>query len=643
MCTSSGEEIDGYEGDSITITCSHKWASSNTKYFCKDPCKTDMDILVDSNKKSSGRYQLSDPGTGVFTVEIARLNKTDAGKYWCGVDRGLGDTYNEVVLKVHDGKTLRLSVEPATRFYSTTGLSTTKHSLAYHGLNSCHICCSFLSHSILAKTVEKYAWRWIVALCINIHLTAVMCTSSGEEIDGYEGDSITITCSHKWAGSNRKYFCKDPCETDMDILVDSNKKSSGRYQLMDSGKGVFTVEIARLNKTDVGKYWCGVDRALGDTYSEVVLKVHDAQQISLPPNLRTCCPTTVSSPNNISASNVTLAAVSLSAPARSDQTNDAKTLDWQIYLIVSVCAFILISAVWILVFSALSRKGKSLPQSRYHYLRLRQLSRIMCLSHIVFIPVLLKRKRAMMCTSSGEEFNGYERDTVTITCSHKWASSNTKYFCKDPCETDMDILVDSNKKSSGRYQLSDPGTGVFTVEIARLNKTDAGKYWCGVDRALGDTYNEVILKVHDAPQTSPPPTTSTHCPTTVSSTENISTPNATFAPVSFMAPAATPQSNNSKTSAVWQIYLIVSVCVVLLTSVVGILAFSALRYKASSHPNLESQRGARKTECDVSHCDGNSVSQSCPPAPVDTAESDYENIFTATTRYPKSDGIYCNL
>ena len=86
----------------------HNWAGSNRKYFCRDPCKTNEDILIDSIKKSSGRYQLNDSGTGNFTVEIARLNKEDAGKYWCGVDRVLSDTYKEVILTVLDGKILTL-------------------------------------------------------------------------------------------------------------------------------------------------------------------------------------------------------------------------------------------------------------------------------------------------------------------------------------------------------------------------------------------------------------------------------------------------------------------------------------------------------------------------------------------------------
>ncbi|KAL7852090.1 hypothetical protein SRHO_G00178750 [Serrasalmus rhombeus] len=250
--------------------------------------------------------------------------------------------------------------------------------------------------------------------------------------------------------------------------------------------------------------------------------------------------------------------------------------------------------------------------------------------------------------TSGLEIHGYESSSVSITCSHSWAASNKKYFCKDPCKTNVDILLDSTKKSSGRYRLTDSGTGVFTVEIARLSKEDAGKYWCGVDRVLSDTYTEVILTVLDAPQTSPPPSSSTHLPTTVTSLGNISTSNATFAAVSVSAPAASDQPNDAKIPA-WQIYLIVIVCVLLLTSAIWIQVILGLYRKVCGHAILESfQCCSRRREFDVSEYDGNpfgkqsSVSQSRPPAIEDT-EPDYENVCAATTKFSADQIIYSNL
>lgn len=97
--------------------------------------------------------------------------------------------------------------------------------------------------------------------------------------------------------------------------------------------------------------------------------------------------------------------------------------------------------------------------------------------------------------TSGIKLNGYERHSVTIECSHVWAKGNRKYFCKDPCKEDKDVVVDSAQRPPPvRYQLKDQGN-VFTVTITDLKTTDSGKYWCAVDRALADSYTEVILSV----------------------------------------------------------------------------------------------------------------------------------------------------
>lgn len=86
--------------------CLHTFAWSNSKYFCKDPCKTPGDVLVrvqSGQKAESGRISLADWGNGVFVVNITRLQLSDSGLYWCGVDRTAGDTFIRVYLTVNKG------------------------------------------------------------------------------------------------------------------------------------------------------------------------------------------------------------------------------------------------------------------------------------------------------------------------------------------------------------------------------------------------------------------------------------------------------------------------------------------------------------------------------------------------------------
>ncbi|XP_035038885.2 CMRF35-like molecule 2 isoform X1 [Hippoglossus stenolepis] len=95
--------VEGELGGDVTIQCSHAYASDNIKYFCKDPCE-DEDVLIRSSQISRGRYSIKDEGS-TFNVTISRLTEGDAGKYWCGIERAVKDTYKEVVLTVVKGKT----------------------------------------------------------------------------------------------------------------------------------------------------------------------------------------------------------------------------------------------------------------------------------------------------------------------------------------------------------------------------------------------------------------------------------------------------------------------------------------------------------------------------------------------------------
>uniref|UniRef100_A0A4W4GX19 Immunoglobulin domain-containing protein n=1 Tax=Electrophorus electricus TaxID=8005 RepID=A0A4W4GX19_ELEEL len=96
--------VTGQVGGFVMISCSHRMADDNKKYFCRKPCKTDKDILIKSDQSSTTKYKLKDLGDGRFTVNITELQKTDSGTYWCGVERWFKDTYIEVLLTVTEGK-----------------------------------------------------------------------------------------------------------------------------------------------------------------------------------------------------------------------------------------------------------------------------------------------------------------------------------------------------------------------------------------------------------------------------------------------------------------------------------------------------------------------------------------------------------
>ncbi|XP_044206446.1 uncharacterized protein LOC122981768 isoform X1 [Thunnus albacares] len=79
-----------------------------------------------------------------------------------------------------------------------------------------------------------------------------------------EGGNITRGCSNTVYGS-RKFFCKDECKKEEDILVETeeNRAQNGRYSIEYREGSVFglSVTITQLKKSDTGRYRCGYGRA----------------------------------------------------------------------------------------------------------------------------------------------------------------------------------------------------------------------------------------------------------------------------------------------------------------------------------------------------------------------------------------------
>ncbi|XP_065817543.1 polymeric immunoglobulin receptor [Labrus bergylta] len=110
---------------------------------------------------------------------------------------------------------------------------------------------------------------------------------------------------------------------------------------------------------------------------------------------------------------------------------------------------------------------------------------------ISFIAILLLGALWETAAMSVTEVSGKK---ITIICSHTYATSNVKYFCKGACN-DADILITSRTTDhSNKYSLKDEGN-TFSVTISDLTVADSGTYWCGIERVGVDTYNQVVLTV----------------------------------------------------------------------------------------------------------------------------------------------------
>ncbi|XP_038577616.1 polymeric immunoglobulin receptor-like isoform X2 [Micropterus salmoides] len=102
---------------------------------------------------------------------------------------------------------------------------------------------------------------------------------------GAEGETGTINCNVSPSGS-RKFFCKNECKAE-DILVktDDVRAQSGRYSIEyrdgSSGRGIVSVTITNLTKSDSGRYRCGLGgTSVPESFSDFEVRVSDATGIS---------------------------------------------------------------------------------------------------------------------------------------------------------------------------------------------------------------------------------------------------------------------------------------------------------------------------------------------------------------------------
>ncbi|XP_043101043.1 natural cytotoxicity triggering receptor 2-like [Puntigrus tetrazona] len=416
--------------------------------------------------------------------------------------------------------------------------------------------------------------KFLYVLGLFICLSAELGISATDKVDlhGYSGKGVTITCSHSWAATNIKYFCRHPCK-DEDVLVKSDQSPEGRYTLKDHGDGTFTVNITDLQETDSGVYWCGVKRFGSDTFKKVNLIVSKASDTnrSTPtpkPAVSSQSFTTNGSFSTSSASGGITTPTSTgfkvpvvsSKPALRDSSAQASLSGPLMTAAISLTVMtIILGAVlclWnkqkknlrssnvdaenqgttnpteivgeydeipqtqqctethpsITIYSTVNKsKASNQIQEPPLYSTLLMTSKCQTGWTVDRIPMKMKTLHMLwnwiflsgfrISATDQADLHGYSGKGITITCSHSWASTNIKYFCRDPCK-DEDVLVKSDQSPKGRYTLKDHGDGTFTVNIIDLQETDSGVYWCGVERAGCDTFNKINLIVSKDPNES---------------------------------------------------------------------------------------------------------------------------------------------
>ncbi|XP_042265578.1 uncharacterized protein LOC121896023 [Thunnus maccoyii] len=574
----------GAEGGSGSLICSLT-SSGSTKFFCKGECKEE-DILIktDDVTAQSGRYSIryedGSSGRRTVTVTITQLTKSDSGRYRFGLGgSSVPDDYCDFELIVTDAATL--------------------------GQNT-----SFSR----AETV---------------------------------GGSVTHGCLNTVYGS-RKFFCKNEYKKEEDILVETeeNRAQNGRYSIEYREGSVFGlyVTITQLKKSDTGWYRCGYGRASSpDSSYTFSIFVVDVPSASTPRTTQSL----ISSSGSFTPSS--------SFPETTEQFTALQ--DGNTGLVNAIDLFAgaeggsgslschLTSSGSTKFFCKGECKEEDIliktdgvtAQSGRYSIRYEDGSsgrRIVT----VYITQLTKsdsgRYRYGLGGSSVPDsycdFDLIVTDAATLDDNTRFIRAGTvggnttkgcsntvygsrKFFCKDECKKEEDILVETeeNRAQNGRYSIEYTQGSAFGlyVTITQLKKSDTGRYRCGYGRASSpDSSNTFSIIVVDAPITSKPNWTLRPFPTSVPSA---STPTTTQSLISSSA-----ISEVSRPCDFWPLVVCVPVIVVLLAVV--LLLLYKLKKRRNSGLNTRGTSDSRNMELSVSH-------KNCPPVSM-YEDNIYQNL-----------------
>ncbi|XP_042265586.1 uncharacterized protein LOC121896026 isoform X1 [Thunnus maccoyii] len=205
-----------------------------------------------------------------------------------------------------------------------------------------------------------------------------------------------------------------------------------------------------------------------------------------------------------------------------------------------------------------------------------------------------------------------------------------KFFCKDKCKKEEDILVETeeNRAQNGRYSIEyrEGSTYGLSVTITQLKKSDTGWYRCGYGRASSpDSSYMFPIFVVDAPTTSKPNRTLRPFPTSVPSASTPTTTQSLISSSGSFTPSSSFPETTEQFTAVSEVSrpgyflpLVVCVPVVVLLLAVVLLLLYKLKKRRNSGLNTRGTSDSRNMELSV-------INENRPPVSM-YEDSVYQNL-----------------
>ncbi|KAJ4934206.1 hypothetical protein JOQ06_007008 [Pogonophryne albipinna] len=376
-----------------------------------------------------------------------------------------------------------------------------------------------------------------------------------------EGGNITVGCSFLFPGG-RKMFCQGKCEA-RNILVETtgDSEQSGRYSIrylegyFPVSETVLYVSITKLTKSDAGRYQCGLeDRPflVFDSHQDFEIRVTDAspERITQPQQGQTApaghgvvlyvrltlvvmvivlsasvlifCRKRARKPRETADEaeyvNVTEADRECEevreedrgsrSPPTEDDPSKLTCFEEELSLRAGPSPHsapcgdpdnVLYFVLWA------DRECEEVREEDRGSISPVEMS-VLSTSHCRhFSEDTLREGNSGLTNAQKLDRTETEGADITVACSFLFPGGR-KMFCKGKCE-EGNILVETtgDSEQSGRYSIRYE-EGAFPVRgttlylsITKLTKSDAGRYQCSLDRSVFNLYQDIEIRVTDAP------------------------------------------------------------------------------------------------------------------------------------------------
>ncbi|KAM6163525.1 polymeric immunoglobulin receptor-like [Rhynchocyon petersi] len=296
---------DGPRRGLLSVQCRYKpgW-EAYVKYWCKGPqwssCAIQVKTNGDEEEKKEGRFSIKDDQCRrIFTVTMENLWESDAGSYWCGIERTGKDLKDGVwvtvgpdvakplmpedvsfqdlpaplpswsprVFKLPVGGTLVMQCqyragEEASRKFWCRGA---RWSNCVQVFATAHVGAQAVRHGrVTLRDSPQERMLFVTMEQLEEGDAGHLCLKGPGSVTGTTGGSVNVQCQYEevYKGYN-KYWCRGKYDTACNKIVETEgeakEKRNGRVTIRDHAENLtLTVTMENLNADDAGSYWCRI-------------------------------------------------------------------------------------------------------------------------------------------------------------------------------------------------------------------------------------------------------------------------------------------------------------------------------------------------------------------------------------------------